>query len=216
MIRTLLTVALVLCIFGTVSVLATQHQVWLSSYIVRGGTISLLSFTLLTALFVVFVIPLDLVFLIPIGTAVFGPTITAALTICGWTLGAAIAFMIARQWGRPVVGRIINLKRLATVESRLPAGDLFWTVVGLRLLISVDILSYALGLMSTMRFHRYVLATLIGVTPFGIFFAYTDILPLPYRLATIGGAFILVSLIFWRQRQRSDTPPVDNTLRTPV
>jgi uncharacterized membrane protein YdjX (TVP38/TMEM64 family) len=49
----------------------------------------------------------------------------------------------------------------------------FWTVVMLRLLMPVDILSYALGLFSAISFQRYMLATVIGITPFAFIFAYT-------------------------------------------
>jgi len=36
----------------------------------------------------------------------------------------------------------------------------------LRMVLPVDILSYALGLFSNISFIRYMLATIIGVTPF--------------------------------------------------
>jgi len=38
--------------------------------------------------------------------------------------------------------------------------------------IPVDVLSYTLGLFTSISFSRYLLATFIGVIPFAFFFAY--------------------------------------------
>ena len=48
----------------------------------------------------------------------------------------------------------------------------------MRMVIPVDVLSYAIGLFSTMSLKSYTLATVIGITPFAFIFAYTAKLPL--------------------------------------
>ncbi|HEX8946976.1 MAG TPA: VTT domain-containing protein [Candidatus Paceibacterota bacterium] len=183
-------------VFLAVSYLAQRYHGELAFVVSRGGVFGVIGFVLLTALFVIFVIPLDIAFLIPIGASVFGSVPTALMSITGWTLGAAVAFGIARRFGRPVVERIIGSGRLAAVEQRIPKRDLFWSVVVLRMLMPVDLLSYALGLVSSLSWGRYVLATALGVAPFGFFFAYAGVLPFLYRVVSIGVALVLAVVLF--------------------
>jgi uncharacterized membrane protein YdjX (TVP38/TMEM64 family) len=68
--------------------------------------------------------------------------------------------------------------------------------------IPADVLSYALGLLVMMPYTHYFLATLIGVTPFALIFAYATTLATPF----IVGALILALLastagIWWIKRQ---------------
>ncbi len=198
--KQILSLCLLAAVFLIVSYFAQRYHVELAAIVESGGMFGVIGFITLTAIFVVFVIPLDIVFLIPIGTAVFGPIATALMSIAGWVIGAAVAFGIARQFGRPVVERLIGLDRVHAVESRIPKRNLFWSVVVLRMLISVDILSYALGLASDMRWGRYIFATALGVMPFGFYFAYTGSLPLVYRILSILGALMLASVIVLRYR----------------
>lgn len=185
-------------LFLAVSFLAERYHAELAFIVREGGALGIVGFILLTAIFVVFVIPLDIALLIPIGAVVFGPAPTAVMSITGWTLGAAVAFIVARLFGRPVVERLIGLERVRVVERRIPKHNLFWGVVVLRMLVSVDILSYALGLVSDMPWGSYVLATLIGVAPFGFFFAYTGALPLLYRTLSILAAVLFAGFVFMR------------------
>lgn len=183
-------------VFIAVSVLAQRYHETLASSVQQGGTLGIAAYILLTALFVIFVIPLDIVLLIPIGVVAWGPIPTALMSIVGWTLGAAIAFGIARRFGLPVVERIIGLARVREIERRIPKSNLFWMVVFLRMLVSVDILSYALGLFSSMPWSSYVLATALGVAPFGFYFAYAGALSFWYRLLAIAFAFMLAVFVF--------------------
>ncbi len=185
-------------VFLIVSYFARQYSDTLAVIVRSGGVLGMLGFVLLTALFVIFVIPLDIAFLIPIGSVVFGPVPTALMSITGWALGAAVAFGIARNLGRPMVERLIGLDRVLVAEKRIPKRNLFWSVVALRMTVSVDILSYALGLASSMPWSNYVLATVIGVTPFGFFFAYTGTLPFVLRIVSIAIAVAIAAFILLR------------------
>lgn len=187
-------------LFLLVSYLAHRYHDQLALIIEGGGVLGIVGFVLLTAIFVVFVIPLDIVFLIPIGAAVFGPVPTALMSIAGWTLGAAAAFWIARHFGKPVVERLIGLERIRALERRIPKRNVFWGVVLLRMLVSVDILSYALGLASEISWGSYIVATAIGVTPFGFYFAYTSTLPFWYEVLAICLALGIASLILIKYR----------------
>ncbi len=189
------TLGLVAVAFVTVSYFTRANEMAITAIVQGGGVMSMISFITLTMLCVIFVIPLEIVFLIPLGALVWGPIPTALMSITGWVLGSMVALGIARTWGAPVVGKMVGLERIQSIEARIPRHNLFWTVVFLRLVVSVDILSYALGLFSKMPWGQYALATLIGVTPFGFYFSYAGTLPFWYQVAMTGSAVILASIV---------------------
>ena len=194
----MLPLILLAIVFVAVSYLAHRYEPFISALVTNDGALSVVFFILLTATFVIFVIPLDIAFLIPIGAQVWGPLPTAYMSIVGWTIGASVAFAIARRYGTPVVERLIGLERVRMIESRIPQTNLFLMVVFLRMLVSVDILSYALGLFSRMRWSSYILATAIGVSPFGFYFTYAATLPLWYEIGAVVLALLVATLIAWR------------------
>ncbi len=104
--------------------------------------------------------------------AIFGVQAAAVYNIIGWSIGAMIAFLIARYFNKSILSRFILLKKLKKYEQRIPQNMEFMSIILLRMVLPVDILSYALGLFSNISFIRYMLATIIGVTPFSIIFAY--------------------------------------------
>lgn len=119
------------------------------------------------------VVPVTTIILIPLAVDFFGPFLAAVYSIVGWAIGGALAFWIARRFGRPVIEKLFDIKEINKYRKFISEDIGFWTVVMLRLLLPVDILSYALGLFSMISFRRYMLATLIGITPFAFIFAYT-------------------------------------------
>ncbi len=182
-------------LFGVISAVVRANEVYISSTMHGGGIVSAISFITLTAVFVIFVIPLDIIFLIPIGSTVWGPVPTAFMSIIGWTIGATIAFCIARYMGANVVRLIIGLDRVNAFEKRIPTQNLFWGVVLLRLFVSVDILSYGLGIFSKMPLVQYIVATGLGVTPFGFYFAYAGVLTFWYQIFAIMGAVTISAVV---------------------
>lgn len=119
------------------------------------------------------VVPIATIVLIPLAVEFFGPFLAAVYSIVGWAAGGALAFFIARHLGRPIVEKIFNIKEVDKYRKYISKDISFWTVVTLRLLLPVDILSYALGLFSLISFRRYMLATFIGIIPFAFIFTYT-------------------------------------------
>lgn len=186
--------------FVLASHFARQYEPLIKIIVESTGVWAPIGFVVLTAMFVVFVIPLDIVFLIPVGISVWGALPVALMSITGWVTGAAVAFYIARHYGSDTVRKLIGLKRVQALEARIPKHDLFWLVVFWRMAVSVDVLSYALGLVSTIPFSRYLLATVIGVTPFGFFFAYTGVLPVGYQVAIFLFATAALGTILYRYR----------------
>ncbi len=179
---------------------ARQYEPIIKMVIQSAGVWAPIGFVVLTAVFVVFVIPLDIVFLIPVGVSVWGAIPVALMSITGWVIGAAFAFYIARHYGSTTVRKLIGLKRVQTLEARIPQHNLFWLVVLWRMAVSVDVLSYALGLVSTISFSRYLLATAIGVAPFGFFFAYAGALSPWYQVAILIFAATALSTVLYHYR----------------
>ena len=116
--------------------------------------------------------PLTALPLIPLIAPILGPFTTGLASFLGWTIGAIGAFLIARYGGRPMLERVIDLQRLALWEAKLPPTIEFMGIVALRMLVPVDILSYALGALSTVSLHVYTAATMLGIVWFSFAFAY--------------------------------------------
>lgn len=152
----------------------------------------------------VVVAPLNAAPLVPIASSVWGWQLTSALTVIGWTTGSAIAFGLARKFGVPLVEKFVPLEKIGKYEKMIPTHNIFWGIVFLRMSIPADVLSYVLGLFSKIRFWQYVLATLIGFTPFALGIAYIGALPVYFQILAViisGLVFLLVYFI-WKHNHR--------------
>ncbi len=141
--------------------------------------------------------PVSALPILPIASNIWGWIFAALLSIIGWTVGAAIAFVLARRYGVPLVKRFISIEKIAKFEKKIPKENIFWSIIFLRMAIPVDILSYILGLFSHIKFRTYFLATLIGVSPFAFVFAFLGGLPFYYQIIALFFAllFILIGLL---------------------
>lgn len=145
--------------------------IYLTSLIHGQELISYVIFVLLLAAATVFV-PITAMPLIPMVAPVFGPFATGILSICGWTLGASIAFGLSRLFGRPLLGYLVPLDRLDEAVAQIPSETRFATMVLIRMTLPIDVMSYALGLSRSISFWSYFVATVIGVTWFSFVFSY--------------------------------------------
>jgi uncharacterized membrane protein YdjX (TVP38/TMEM64 family) len=147
----------------------------LESLLVRYVGDPVMSAFVLVALLVVATViaPVTVLPIIPAASAVLPPFAVGVLSIVGWTIGAVIAFLIARAFGRPLVIRFTNAEELIRYERMIPEHVEFLTLIFLRMLVPVDVLSYAVGILSArLTLLHYTLATAIGVAPFSFIFAY--------------------------------------------
>jgi len=117
-------------------------------------------------------VPLTAMPLIVPGSAIFEAFLVSVYSIIGWTIGAAVAFLIARHLGKPFLATFFSLERLEKYEQYLSGRVEFWMLVLMRMILPVDILSYAVGILSRISFKKYILATIVGITPFAFVFAY--------------------------------------------
>ncbi|MBF0605727.1 MAG: VTT domain-containing protein [Nitrospirae bacterium] len=105
------------------------------------------------------------------GGAIFGPWLGGLLCLLGATLGAGIAFLIARYLAGAWVA-----KRAGGVTGRLLAGveTEGWRFVAFVRLVPVfpfNLLNYALGL-TRIRFDHYLITSMICMAPGGLAYAW--------------------------------------------
>jgi uncharacterized membrane protein YdjX (TVP38/TMEM64 family) len=139
--------------------------------------------------------------LIPVAAHAWGRVGAAVVTTVGWTAGSLIAFSIARRWGAPLVKKLTSMERLRQMKPYIP-NDVFWSIVFLRVMMPLDVVSYLLGLFSDISGRRYAVATALGVIPPAFVLAYVGKLPHAYDIIAfaIGGAAILAYFMMVRSR----------------
>ena len=147
---------------------------------------------LIVVIIAVVIAPISAFPLIPLASALWGWVASALLVITGWVIGAQIAFLLARAYGVPLIKKIVSLEQINKIEKIIPDENVFWGIVLLRMSIPVEVLSYALGLFSKISPRRYFLATVLGVTPFGIIFAYAGTVDFIYQMITMFSAGIII------------------------
>ncbi|TSC57418.1 MAG: hypothetical protein Greene041619_1189 [Candidatus Peregrinibacteria bacterium Greene0416_19] len=144
----------------------TNLESWLHSHPMTG----VLLYVGLVATSII-ALPLSSLPLLPIAAGVWGVVPAALLSVAGWWLGSLAAFGIARL-GRPALERVTSLDAIDRLEKRIPSDIGFAGIVVLRMILPVDITSFALGLLKRLRFSTYASATLLGVIPFAFVWSY--------------------------------------------
>lgn len=182
-------------LFVLVSFFAKEYENELKMFVAHGGIFNMALYTGVSAIAVI-ISPISTFPLLPIASMAWGWIIAGTLSIIGWTIGAQIAFFIARYMGKHFIQQIISIEKLSSFEKHIPKNNLFWTVVFLRIIIPVDVLSYALGLFSSMKPWPYFWSTFIGITPLAFIFAYLGesihIFDSTSIAFTIGGIILLI------------------------
>lgn len=160
---------------------AQMHKEILESLVLRTGYAGIITYIGLLVLAVV-AAPISTGFLLPIAANSWGPLLAAVFSLCGWTLGAAVAFWLSRRYGLRFVGHLGAVQRLREVEAALPRRHAFLMVLLLRAAFPVEVFSYAIGVFSTMRFVPYFVATVIGIMPFTFLLSYASVASIPFQI----------------------------------
>ncbi len=143
---------------------AASIETWLDGY----GTAAPLLFVLLYALATVFFFPGSVMTLA--GGALFGPAWGTLYSLSGATLGAGIAFLMARHMAGDWVAAKTGGRIKQLVDGVEQEGWRFVAFVRLVPLFPFNLLNYALGL-TRIRFSHYLVTSFICMAPGG--FAYT-------------------------------------------
>ncbi len=132
--------------------------------------------------------------LLPFAVSLWGPAAASFLTVTGLVLGSQAAFTIARLFGKKIVCRFIDDCDLDEWRAKLPSRGLFWPLVLARILLPVDVISYAVGLFSKMGWLAYFFSTLVGASIFVIVFTYLSELSagIQVALALVGTAVLAI------------------------
>ena len=145
--------------------------------------------------------------LIPVAARAWGPIPAAIATIAGWTTGSLVAFLIARRWGYPLVRKLTSIERVKRLRRYIPE-DLFLSVVLLRMVTPMDVISYVLGLFTDMKWSRYLAATALGVAPSAFVLAVLGKLTHAYELITFGIGAAAIAWIVISARHRGHPPAI--------
>lgn len=189
-----LIVIAILFIFA--SYLFRNYQPNISNIISTASLLGMLLFILIFAASIVFV-PISAMPLIPIGTHLWGIAVSTALSVIGWTIGAMIAFSLARKFGRPYVSKMISLEKIEKVEKIIPGKNIFWTIFFFRAVTPFDGLSYILGLFTEINPKIFFWATLFGLMPFCLATSYLGSLPPVFLVIglILAGLFCIAGII---------------------
>jgi uncharacterized membrane protein YdjX (TVP38/TMEM64 family) len=142
--------------------------------------------------------------LIPVAVRAWGRVPAGLVTTAGWTTGSLVAFLIARRWGYPLVRKLTSLDRVRAMRRYIP-DNLFWSVVLVRLVFPMDVVSYVVGLFSDIGWGHYVAATALGLTPSAFLLAYLGKLPNAYEIIAVGVGMmaVIASVLIARRKRRA-------------
>lgn len=193
--ETIVGIAIIVFLFIATSLLSQLYGDEILKFVGTENGLSKALYVLVT-IFAVVVAPVSTMPLIPLASHLWGWPIAGALSIFGWAIGAQIAFLLARRFGKPFVEKIFSFKKLHAFENYFTNKNLFWTVVFLRMIIPVDILSYALGLFSEIKSTTFFFATLIGITPFAFIFAYAGNLSIRPQIIILVEVLAVLGIVY--------------------
>lgn len=199
--KDIIALSLFTAVFIVTSLLANYYDNELKSLVQIAGVAGMIFYVALTIISDV-IGPITAVPLIPLAVTLWGSVATAILSITGWTIGAMIVFWLTRKYGKPLVSKMVNIVRLEEIGECIPPKKFFWSVVFLRMVFPVDILSYALGLFTTMRWPPYLLATIIGIIPFAFILSYGVALPIKYQIPAAVAVLIIIVVFYSRARRQ--------------
>lgn len=178
---------------------------WLEAWIREHQWLGAGMYVLAVAASVV-LLPFSSLPLLPLATRSYGVVPTALLSAAGWWAGCLIAFQIAR-FGRRYLERLTSLEAVDRFEERVPADIGFGGIVVLRMILPVDLVSFALGLLKRLRFATYAAASLIGILPFAFVWSYAGGelgagRYLTFALVVLGmGLVVLLARRAWKARR---------------
>jgi uncharacterized membrane protein YdjX (TVP38/TMEM64 family) len=105
------------------------------------------------------------------GGALFGPYLGTLLDLIGGTLGAALAFLVARYLARDWVEQRAGPRTQGIMRSVDADGWKFVAFVRLVPIFPYNVMNYLLG-MTRIPFHHYIIATVVFMAPSSIIYTW--------------------------------------------
>jgi uncharacterized membrane protein YdjX (TVP38/TMEM64 family) len=139
-------------------------RAWIDSYGVWGPLVYMLLYSIAPSLMLPG-LPITV-----IGGVLFGPIWGTVYVMIGATVGAGLAFLLARKLGREWVASVIKGGRLEELDKKVEEQG--WKIVAFTRLIPLfpfNFLNYAFGL-TRIKFTHYIIATFIFIFPGAVAF----------------------------------------------
>lgn len=192
--KTILPILALILLFIFATYLSHIYRESLETLVTDRTGIGMTAYILLMILATV-IAPLSTLPMMPIAVSLWGSFVTALLSIVGWSIGATIAFYISRVYGLPVVKKFVAAETIEKINQKIPEKhNLLLSIILLRMIVPVDILSYALGLFPKISWRPYIIGSIIGVIPFSFIFAYLGGLSVTTQII---GLFILGPILYY-------------------
>ncbi len=193
----ILTAILATVLFVVISQVSQMYSADLQRLTAQAGILGMVSYVGVMIVSIV-VAPIGTGFLLPVAANSWGPVLAAVLSIVGWTIGSLIAFYLARKYGLSMVKNVKTIKHLRALEQAIPKHNIFIAVVLLRIALPVDLLSYALGIFSTMSYRMFFFSTVLGISPFAFIFMYAATSTVSMQIwVSIFGSFLMFAGIYY-------------------
>ncbi len=177
-----------------------QKNIHFFDQLINKSLTGILIYILIVIIAMVFA-PITSIPLIPVMSAIWGWPLTAIISVIAWTTGAIAIFGITRKLGTKTLSKLIPMDQLYKIEKKMPEKNIIISTLFLRMIIPADILSYALGFFTKMKFAPYVIISFIGFIPGAFILAYIGKIHFIYQL--IGALVFLIlflSVEIWRAR----------------
>lgn len=148
-----------------------------------------------------------------VGGVLFGPVRGSIYVMAGATIGASVAFLIARHMGREWVEGVVKGGRLEELDARVERQG--WKIVAFTRLIPLfpfNFLNYAFGL-TKIKFSHYLIATFVFMIPGAVAYvvfssSILDLLKGGVSLEFVIGAVlvVMISLAAYLYKKYKKTP----------
>jgi uncharacterized membrane protein YdjX (TVP38/TMEM64 family) len=171
--KTVLQIAMLIILFGAISAgfyyRASFNLELLEQSLEQAGLWAPVIFILIYIVATVLFLPGSVITLA--GGIIFGPVLGSIYNLTGATIGAAIAFLIARYIASDTVEKRSGGKLKQLINGVESEGWRFVAFVRLVPLFPFNLLNYALGL-TRIKFTEYLVATFIFMIPGGVAYTY--------------------------------------------
>jgi uncharacterized membrane protein YdjX (TVP38/TMEM64 family) len=177
---------------------------WLRTTIAEFGPLAPVAFVVVQTVQVV-VAPIPGQVLAGVGGYLFGGPLGAVYSVVGVVAGSAIAFTLARRFGRPFVERVVDPDALARFDDFLDDGGTVALFVAFLLpTFPDDVLCFIAGL-SELSLRRFLLLVVVGRFPSFLLVAYAGTSLAEARLARFGllaGTLVVLTVAVYWGRER--------------
>lgn len=143
--------------------------------------------------------PVSAIPFIPLASSLFGIFLTIIYTTIGWSLGSLIAFSLAQNYGKPLVEKLVSLKKTEAIPEEIPDKHLIVSLAILKIVLPTDFLNYALGFLTSVKKFDFFIASIISSFFFATFFSYIGTIDFYAQVIVFvvgGGLFLLFSYLY--------------------